>query len=141
VTFTPSAVGKRSATLKISETGGASPFSVTLSGSGTYVTLSPSPLAFGSVTVGTSQPLAVTLTNNNPTAAVTVTSATMSGTDAKDFTTQLGASCSSVAASGGTCTITVTFKPAKKGARAALMTVKDNDAGSPQVDNVTGTGQ
>ena len=44
-------------------------------------------------------------------------------------------------ANGGTCTITVTFKPSAKGARVALMTVKDNDAGSPQVDNVTGTGQ
>src|SRR5208337_4500298 len=109
VTFTPSVVGKRPAALKISETGGASPISVTLSGSGTYVTLSPSPLAFGSVTVGTSLALPVTLTNNNPSAAVAVTSATMSGTNAKDFTTQLGASCSSVPANGGNCTITVTF--------------------------------
>jgi hypothetical protein len=83
----------------------------------------------------------VTVTNNNPSAAVGVTSATMSGTDAKDFTTQLGASCSSVPANGGTCTITVTFKPAAKGARVALITVNDNDAGSPQVDNVTGSGQ
>jgi hypothetical protein len=46
-----------------------------------------------------------------------------------------------VPASGGTCTITVTFKPLAKGARVALMTVTDNDAGSPQVDSVTGTGQ
>jgi hypothetical protein len=141
VTFKPSAVGKRTASLKIAENGGASPISVTLSGSGTYVTLSPSPLAFGSATVGTSQALPVTLTNNNPSAAVAVTSATMSGTDAKDFTTQLGASCSSVPANGGTCTITVTFKPSKTGARVALMTVKDNDPGSPQLDNVSGTGQ
>ena len=141
VTFTPSAVGKRSATLKITETGGASPLPVALSGSGTYVTLSPSPLAFGSVTVGTPLALPVTLTNTNPSATVAVTSATMSGADAKDFTTQLDPSCSSVPANGGTCTITVTFTPSAKGTRTALMTVIDNDAGSPQVENVNGTGQ
>jgi hypothetical protein len=141
MTFTPAALGKQTATLKIVENGGGSPRSIPVSGFGTDVTLSPSPVAFGDVTVGDTASATVTLTNKNPTSAVSVSAVSISGTDKKDFTATASSGCASVAANGGTCTITVNFKPTATGARSGILSVKDSDAGSPQTDNLTGTGQ
>jgi hypothetical protein len=141
VTMTPSALGKRTTTMKIAENGGGSPILIAIIGYGTYVTLAPSPLAFGTVTVGNSSTLTVTLTNNNPTTAVAVSAATIGGTNKADFSASLDPSCSSVAANGGTCPIHVTFKPKAHGARGGILDVKDNDPGSPQSDILGGTGQ
>jgi hypothetical protein len=141
VTFTPQQAIKYSATLQITEDGGGSPLKIAMSGSGTYVTLSPSPVAFGAVSVGSNSSLAVTLTNNSPTTAITVSKATMGGTNKADFSATLGSTCSSVAAAGGTCTITVKFTPKATGSRTAIMSVTDTDPGSPQSDVLTGTGQ
>jgi hypothetical protein len=141
VTFTPQQAIKYSATLQITEDGGGSPLKIAMSGSGTYVTLSPSPVAFGAVSVGSNSSLPVTLTNNNPTTAITVSKVTMGGTNKADFSATLGSTCSSVAAGGGTCTITVQFTPKATGSRTAIMSVTDTDPGSPQSDVLTGTGQ
>src|SRR6202034_2377568 len=101
MTFTPAALGKRTAQLKIADNAGGSPQKVAISGFGTYVTLSPSPVAFGDVTVGSSEPATVTLTNNSPTTAVSVSAVSISGTDKKDFTATASSGCASVAAKGG----------------------------------------
>src|SRR5258708_6659128 len=140
MTFTPSALGKRSATLKIADDAGGSPQSVKVSGLGTYLTLSPSPVDFGNVNVGTTQPATVTLTNHNPSATVSVSAVTISGTNKGDFTAS-ASGCASVAANGGTCAITVNFKPTTTGARSGILSVKDNHTGSPQTDNLSGAGQ
>ncbi len=141
MTFTPSAVGKRAATLDITDNAGGSPQKIKVSGLGTYVTLAPSPVSFGTVAVGKTSSTTVTLTNHNPAAAVSVSAVSISGADKKDFTASASAGCSSVAANGGTCSIMVNFKPTATGARSGILSVKDNDEGSPQTDNLTGTGQ
>ena len=141
MTFMPAAVGKRAATLKITDNAGGSPQKIKVSGLGTYVTLSPSPVGFGTVAVGTTSSATVTLTNHNPADSVSVSTVSISGTDKKDFTASASTGCGSVAANGGTCTITVNFKPTAMGARSGILSVKDNDAGSPQTDSLTGTGQ
>jgi len=139
--FTPSALGKRSASLKIVDDAGGSPQTIKVSGAGTYVTVAPSPLDFGGVAVGDTKSLTVTLTNHNPSATVSVSAVAISGTDKKDFTATPAPECASVPGNGGTCDITVKFKPTATGPRSGILSVKDDDAGSPQTDSLTGTGQ
>jgi hypothetical protein len=139
VTFTPAAVGKRTATITIIDDACGSPHVLSLSGNGTEITMSPSPVNFGTQTVGTtSAPMTVTLTNHGTT-TVTVTSATITGTSKGDFKIQSNG-CTSIAANGGTCTINVTFTPAATGSRTGTLSVTDSDKGSPQTDVLEGTG-
>ncbi len=139
VTFTPSALGKRSATITVIDDACGSPHVLALSGSGTEITMSPSPVNFGTQTVGTtSASMTVTLTNHGTT-AVTVKAATITGTNKGDFKIQSNG-CTSIAASGGTCAIGVTFTPAASGSRTGTLSVTDTDKGSPQTDALEGTG-
>jgi fibronectin-binding autotransporter adhesin len=139
VTFTPAALGPRSASIVVTDNACMSPQSIPLSGKGTEITMSPSPVNFGDQVVGTtSAPMTVTVTNHGTT-AVKVTSATITGTDKGDFAiTNNG--CTTINANGGTCTITLTFTPKASGSRTATLNLNDSDKGSPQTDVLNGTG-
>jgi hypothetical protein len=104
----------------------------------TAVLSSPS-LAFGDQSVHTSSaPQSVTLTNAGP-LTLTIGSIAITGADATDFS-QKNTCGSSVPALGGSCTISVTFRPTVAGPRTASITITDNAQGSPQVVLLTGTG-
>ena len=140
VTFKPSASGSRTASVSITDNASGSPQTVSLSGTGTavVVSLSPTSLAFGNQSVGTtSAPQTVTLSNTG-TAALSITSLALTGTNASDFT-QTNTCGSSVAASAN-CTITVTFTPSASGSRTASVSITDNASGSPQTVSLSGTG-
>ena len=49
--------------------------------------------------------------------------------------------CGTSVAAGGTCTITVTFKPTAAGASSGSVTVSDSAPNSPQTITLTGTGE
>ena len=139
VTFTPAALGARSGSIVVTDDACMSPQAIPLSGKGTEITMSPSPVSFGSETVGTtSAPMTVTVTNHGTT-AVKVTSATITGADKGDFAIT-SKTCTTISASGGTCTITLTFTAKASGARTATLSLSDNDKGSPQTDVLSGTG-
>ena len=98
--------------------------------------LSPSSLTFGNQAVGTSsQPQTVNLTNTGTT-NLSVTSVSVTGADAGDFTETNN--CTTVAAQG-TCTINVTFTPTVTGTRTAALSIADNAPGNPQTLSVSGT--
>jgi hypothetical protein len=146
VTFTPSTTAAESATLNIADSDASSPQTVTLTGTGTApppgVSLTPTSLNFGSLTVGTpSLPQAITLSNNSLVALSNIV-VSITGANAADFgfTTTCPASPGTVAASGGTCTITITFTPSLAGAESATLSVSDSDASSPQTAALSGTG-
>ncbi len=146
VTFTPSTTAAESATLNIADSDASSPQTVTLTGTGTAppagVSLTPTSLNFGSLTVGTpSLPQAVTLSNNSAVALSNIV-VSITGANAADFgfTTTCPASPGTVAASGGTCGITITFTPSLAGAESATLSVTDSDASSPQTAALSGTG-
>jgi hypothetical protein len=139
LTFTPAALGARSAALSVADNACMSPQPIALSGKGTEVTMSPSPVSFGSETVGTtSAPVTVTVTNHGTT-AVKVTNTAITGTDKGDFAITSN-TCTTITASGGTCSITLTFTPAASGKRSATLSLTDNDKGTPQTDVLSGTG-
>src|SRR5579871_1132926 len=138
VTFTPSALGSRSGSLLFTDNACASPHSIAISGKGTEITLSPSPVNFGTQTVGTtSAPMTVTVTNHGTT-TVTVSKVSITGTNKGDFAITSN-TCTTLAAAG-TCTVNITFTPSAKGARTGSLSLTDSDKGSPQSDVLTGTG-
>jgi hypothetical protein len=139
VAFKPSSSGTKTGTVTITDNAAGSPQAVSLTGTGTVVSFSPTSLNFGSVNVGSSsQPQAITLTNNASNQTLSVTGVAITGADPSDFTQTNN--CSSVPAKG-TCTITVTFTPQITGSLSANVQVSDNGGGSPQLVPVSGTGQ
>jgi Beta-propeller repeat len=67
-------------------------------------------------------------------AGLTVSNASATG----DFSLQNG--CTTVAATGGTCAIQVTFTPTVLGTRTGTLTITDSSAGSPRTVQLTGQG-
>jgi hypothetical protein len=142
VTFTPSAIGSRSASLNFTDNASGSPQTVNLTGTGVATApvagVSPGSLTFSNQSVGTtsaSQP--VTLSNAGN-AALTITSIAASA--------NFGATnnCGTSVAASGSCTINVTIAPTAAGPLTGALTITDNSngvAGSTQSVALSGTGQ
>ena len=153
VTFTPAAVGTRSALLVTNVgtyllTGTGLPHGPNFSfDAGSY--------DFGSTALGSSNPLSLVISSNGD-APVTLLSPALGGLDSSDFAvtstcTVLPAAVSgSVQSIGGgiyiaqagvrsTCTLNVTFTPSASGPRSATLTESDN-AGHQQTVTLTGNG-
>ena len=137
VTFTPTATGTRTGTLSISDNAPGSPQTVSLSGTGTgaVLSLSPASLTFSSQTVGsTSAAQNITVTNTGN-AALAFSSLVM--TDSEFNYTN---NCPASIAPSTPCTIAITFTPNAVGARSGSLILTDNAPGSPQTYSFSGTG-
>jgi hypothetical protein len=140
VTFTPTASGARSATLRVTNSDPTSPQQVALSGTGLSpaASLAPTSVAFGNQRVNTtSNPSTVTLTNSG-TATMSITSVSVTGTNASNFA--LTNACGATLAAGANCTMTVAFTPSATGSRTASISIVDNAPGSPHTVALSGTG-
>jgi len=137
VTFTPTALGNRTASVAITDDAPGSPRTVGLTGSGiTTIAFSPSTVTFTSQFVGTSGlPQSVTITNSGV-SPVTISSITTSPSDFGSLN-----ACGSSVAPGASCSVGVFFDPATSGARTGTLTITDSAPGSPQTLALTGTGQ
>lgn len=150
ITFAPTAIGIRSATLLIaSSDADENPFELTLSGTGTAPEISieqPAGTAiqdggnrdFGAQVLGMSKPLVFTV-NNTGTGDLTGLATSITGIHASDFT--VSSAPTSPVATGGSTTFTVAFKPSGTGNRGAVLHVANNDPDeSPYDINLTGKG-
>jgi len=138
VTFKPTQIEPRSASITITDNAAGSPQTIGLSGtglvSGPNATPSPSSLTFATQLVGTSSSAqSVTLTNWGTT-ALSITSIAAS----RDFSQTN--TCGSSLAADASCTISVTFKPTQRGTRTGTLSITDNAPASPQTISLTGTG-
>jgi hypothetical protein len=145
VTFTPTTIEAKTASLSIAYNGAENITSVGISGVGInpIVSVTPSSLSFGSRALNvTSGAQSVTVRNTGTTnlvftgggaAAITIT-----GANADQFgrTTTCGASL----APSATCTVSATFTPTSTGAKTASVSIAHNAAGSPSEVALTGTG-
>jgi len=141
VTFKPTARGRRSASVTLTDNAAGSPQTVSLSGTGSAVpaaNLSSGSLTFPSEPVGNPSPAQAISLSNPGSAALSISSITLAGTNPGDFAQTN--TCGSSVAVGGTCSINVTFTPTATGARSAGLTLTDNAAGSPQTVSLAGTG-
>jgi hypothetical protein len=138
VKFHPGNKGVFNGALSVTDNAPGSPQKVPLTGTGTFVQLTPAKLNFGTQPVGTrSLAKKITLTNKGD-SVVKITDIVITGTDAGDFAETN--TCGKSVASGASCFIKVTFKPLVKGKRTADVSVYDNGGGSPQEVGLTGTG-
>jgi phospholipase C len=135
VGYSPSVTGLTYGNLVVNTNDPASPQNVLLQGISTEVLLKPKALNFGTQAVGTtSNPQTVTLTNtgtNTLSFASIVASMNYAETD----------NCLGGVGGGGQCTINITFTPSTTGSLPGTLTIVDNDSTSPQIINLSGTGQ
>jgi hypothetical protein len=142
VSFAPNAVGAATQRMTIKDADPTSPQSVNLSGMGLAAPdaeLSPTFLSFGLHKVGTSSTKTLTL-NNQGSAALSITSITITGPSSKEFTQTN--TCGISLAAGKSCVVNVTFKPSATGSLAAILSIYDNDIDnkSPQSVKLSGGG-
>ena len=104
------------------------------SGPAPVASLSPTSLTFASQSVGTTSAAQTVTLSNTGTATLTISSIVASGDFAETD------NCGGSLASGGNCSISVTFTPTASGTRTGSSSVTDNASGSPQTVGLTGTG-
>lgn len=138
VTFTPSASGNRTTTLRVIDAAGT--HNVTLSGRGVApsATRSPTSLAFGNQKVNTTSAVKVVTLNNTGIGSLSFTSATITGNNANNFAVQ-SHTCGTSVAAGTSCTINVSFTPLVGGNVNKNATLNLNDAAGTQTVALTGT--
>ncbi|MCP5532388.1 MAG: choice-of-anchor D domain-containing protein [Akkermansiaceae bacterium] len=152
ITFRPSAVGSRYATLVISSndadegafsiqlagTGQAKP-EISIERGGNPLVSGSATLGFGSVLPGTTSTASALTLRNSGSATLTGISAVVSGTHASDFLVQPTLPTS--LAAGASTTFNVYFKPGAVGNRSAKLTITSNDADEGDfVIQLTGVG-
>jgi hypothetical protein len=138
VSFDPTTKGVLHGAVKVTDNAPGSPQEVPLTGTGTFVQLTPATVNFGTQPVGTrSLPKTVTLTNKGD-GPVNITTISITGADSGDFAEKNN--CGKQVPSGASCFIKVTFKPSAKGKRTADVSVSDDGGGSPQQVKLIGTG-
>jgi hypothetical protein len=138
VTFTPSQLGERNASITITDDGVGNPQVLSLSGvggdSGPNATLSATSLAFSSQTLDTTSPSQTITLSNYGTTTLGITSIAASTNFGQTNT------CNSSLASGATCTVSVTFTPSNTGSLNGTLSFVDSAADSPQMVSLSGTG-
>jgi hypothetical protein len=111
-------------------------FIVMLQNATQAVSVSPLNQSYGMVTAHTTKSATVVLTNDQST-SMSVTSFTITGTNASDFSETNN--CGTSVKAGAYCTVTVKFTPAATGARTATLSIKDGVG--TQTVALSGTGK
>lgn len=141
VYFAPTASGTANGTVTLNSNGYFNPVNtVYLSGLGSAIKLTGTPLAFGNQLVKTTSAAQTATVTNTGTTAITM--GTISLTDATNYTMSANtcpASGSTLAAKSS-CTISVTFNPTVTGFKRAAVVINDSDPSSPQLVGLSGTG-
>jgi uncharacterized repeat protein (TIGR01451 family) len=143
VDFSPTIGGDDNGSIVLHDNAADSPQTLPLTGIGNQpeAVLSPNPLQFGSVVLGSSDQ--ATLSVSNPgTATLHLTNGTFTGANPGDFApTGFSPSCLGFAVQPGqTCMVTFTFTPGGDGPRSATFTLTDNANPSTQSVTLTGVG-
>ena len=138
VAFKPTTIGTSTGSIVITDNGPKSLQTLSLTGFGTYINLTPTTLNFGNQTVGTKSASKRIVLINKGSVAVSIAGISFTGTNAADFAETN--TCGTSVAAGASCSITVTFTPSATGNRAATLSLTDNGGASPQKVSVAGTG-
>jgi len=137
IAFDPTAFKNYQGTVTINDNASTSPQTISLSGVGTLTQYSPASLNFGTVAVGSSSSLPVTLTNLSVN-TINVSTVKIVGSGIEWFSQTNN--CRPTLAGKSSCTITVTFTPTSTGVQTGTLSV--STSGGPQTQiNLMGTGQ
>ena len=134
VTFTPTAVGARRATITVRDDATPQAQSIAVTGTGTpsAMGISPSPVRFPAVTTAglASAPRTVTITNTSSD-PLPVTATAIAGANPLSFTESADTCTGVTLAAGASCTVAVAFTPPAAGLRTALLAVTDSGLHTP----------
>jgi hypothetical protein len=140
------AAGFRQAALIFADNATGSPQSITLIGteispvSGPALTFLPTTVNFPALSQGsTTSPQTVIVTNSGN-APATITSISLVGSNAVDFSAPSGSCIGLPLLPNASCIVNETFTPSAVGVRQAALTFTDNASGSPQSVVLIGTG-
>jgi hypothetical protein len=144
VAFAPTLGGLVTGTLTVANDAVDGTLVIPLTGTGVLpvASVSGSSLDFGGNAVDqASQPKSVTVLNAG-TVPLTFSAITISGTNASDFSSQSGTTCTTAAALavGASCSVAVVFTPSAGGARSATLSIADFSSNSPHQVALTGSG-
>jgi hypothetical protein len=139
-TFTPLVTGSIIGGVTVIDNASVSTQVQNATGTGVLaVTMSPSSLSFGTVSVGSTSAVKVVTVTNNQTAAIPITSVIASGDYI--YTAGGGVPCATTIPANSICTLGVEFAPQNAGAITGDLTLSYSAGSSPQVVTLTGTGQ
>jgi len=140
VTFTPQVTGALFAGITVIDNASSvSTQVINVSGTGVLpVTLSPTSINFGTVSVGSTSAVQVVTVTNNQTTAVPINSVIASG----DYISTTGGNnpCGASIPASGTCTLGAQFSPSVTGSISGTLTLSYASGSSPQVVALSGTG-
>jgi hypothetical protein len=140
VTFAPTAMGAQNGILSLSSDATTLPLTVALTGTAIAASLQvvPGALNFGSIAIGASSQLTLTLTNAGSAVLTGITNS-LNGAAAGDFSVIVPCSTTQLSA-GASCTETVSFTPGANGSRGATLVLASSDPKGPVVIPLNGTG-
>ncbi|HET7015096.1 MAG TPA: choice-of-anchor D domain-containing protein [Streptosporangiaceae bacterium] len=135
VTFAPTATGNRTGNLTVNAGGITNTVSLTGTGvaPGPILNAAPASLTFGGTVVGSTAAAQVVTVTNSGTSSATVSNVAVTG----DFSQTNN--CGTIAV-GGSCAVTVSFKPTAAGTRTGTVTVTSNANNSPTTVALSGNG-
>jgi len=141
VSFQPTATGLQSAGFSVTDVLGNASTTLGLQGSGGVATLSLSTtsLTFAARDQGTTSiSQAITLTNTGNT-DLFISGITLNGANTGDFPIESN-TCGNDVAAGASCTVSISFSPTASGLRNANLVIQSNAASSPDMVQLSGTG-
>jgi hypothetical protein len=94
----------------------------------------------GVVPIGTTSPTQTMLLKNTGITPLTITSASVTGTDAADFTATTTACVGTTLAPGANCSVSLSFSPTATGDRSASLVVRHTGLNDPFSVSLVGTG-
>jgi hypothetical protein len=140
VVFKPTSTGSKMATLSVIAGGGAATKSATLSGTGvrSTFTVSPTSLSFGNVARNATSTAKTVRISNTGSVMLPISSIALAGTNPGQFARTHN--CPARVAVGGSCTVSVLFKPTTTGAKSAILLVTPGGGAAPRSVPLSGTG-
>jgi len=140
VVFKPTTAGAKTSTLTVKTGGGAGNKTVSLSGTGVVPAFATSPLslAFGNQARNTSSPSQPVTVTNTGSVQLPISSVKLSGMNTSQFSQTNN--CAAVLSVGGSCQVSVVFKPTALGAKTATLSVNGGGGSGTASVSLTGTG-
>lgn len=141
VTFTPTTPGVRYGTVTITDDDGSGSQVLNLTGIGTFITIAPRSLNFGTQALGSiSSPKAVTLTNNGSSPLAISGIQLVGSMNQIELNYAQTNNCGNSLAAGASCKIKVTFSPTVPLVSAGSLLIFNSEATSPKIATFSGVG-
>ena len=145
VTFQPTALGARSATVTVNSDASNNPLIINVSGTGTGSAvaasgLSATDLDFGGVAFPASSARQALIVTNIGGAPLIIGADVLGGANAGDFTVLTDACTGQTINPGNSCAVTIVFRPQALGPRIATLTFNSNASNNPATVTLRGAG-